>query len=41
MKRTTVEDMLFALREGTTEITLPPDLIPRARKPIEAMLELC
>lgn len=41
MKRITAEDMLFALRENTTEIVLDESLIARARRPIEAMLERC
>lgn len=41
MKRTSLEDVLFALRDLEPRIELPADLIARARKPIDAMLEVC
>jgi len=38
MKKTTVEDLLAALEREQFEVTLPPDIMERARGAIERML---
>jgi quinolinate synthase len=40
MKTITAEKLLRTLREGVFEIALAPELIQRARRPIERMLEI-
>ena len=40
MKLTTLEKILWSLEELKTEITIPPDIAPRARQAITRMLEL-
>ncbi|MBI3724558.1 quinolinate synthase NadA [bacterium] len=41
MKKNTIEKVLAALRDLRPEIDLDPDLLRRARKPIDAMFEVC
>ena len=41
MKRTTLEDVLFALRDNAPQIVLEQDVMDRARASITAMLERC
>ena len=40
MKLNTMEKLYRCLRDETPELTLPPELISRARKPLDKMLEL-
>jgi quinolinate synthase len=38
MKMTTPAALLRCLREGVTEVTVPPDVASRARRAVQAML---
>jgi quinolinate synthase len=38
MKRITLPKILHALRTGTTEVTVDPEIARRARNSVEAML---
>jgi quinolinate synthase len=40
MKRNTLEKVLACLRDGKPEISLEPELLRRARRPIDAMFEI-
>jgi quinolinate synthase len=40
MKRNTLEKLYLCLKNGSPEVTVPEDVILRARKPIERMLEI-
>jgi quinolinate synthase len=40
MKLNTMEKLYLCMRDQTPELTLPTDLITRARKPLDCMLEL-
>jgi quinolinate synthase len=40
MKLNTIEKLYLCMRDRTPELTLPDDLMTRARKPLEKMLEL-
>jgi quinolinate synthase len=41
MKKNTLEKLFSCLHTETPEITLSPETIQKARKPIEAMLRVC
>ena len=40
MKRNTLEKLYLCLKNGSPEVTVPEDIILKARKPIERMLEI-
>lgn len=40
MKRNTLEKLYLCIKNGLPEVTVPADIIVRARKPIERMLEI-
>lgn len=40
MKRNTLEKLYLCIKNGLPEVTVPADIIARARKPIERMLEI-
>ena len=40
MKRNTLEKLYLCLKNGLPEVTVPMDIIIKARKPIERMLEI-
>ncbi|SHG76799.1 quinolinate synthase NadA [Pedobacter caeni] len=40
MKRNTLEKLYLCLKNGSPEVTVPADIIVKARKPIERMLEI-
>lgn len=40
MKRNTLEKLYLCLKNEIPEVTVPPDIIEKARKPIERMLEI-
>ena len=40
MKRITLKGILRALQTGEHEVTIDPDIIEKARKPIERMIDL-
>ena len=40
MKRNTLEKLYLCLKNGLPEVTVPMDIILKAQKPIERMLEI-